>query len=90
LRPPTGEGDRSPPGDGEREADRGEIERIGDFEMSLRERDCDRVGERPRDALRERKGVGERESDGIVVDNVSDMMFGVCVQFSDSEAGMAV
>ena len=79
MRTPAAEGDGSPPGNGEREADRGETERMGDFEISLRERDCDRVGERPRDALRERKGVGERESDGIVVDNVSDAVFGVCV-----------
>ena len=63
---------------------------MGDFEISLRERDCDRVCERPRDALRERKGVGERESDGIVVGTVSDVVFGVCVQLFDSEAGMAV
>jgi hypothetical protein len=68
LRPPTGEGDRSAPGDRERDAERGDIDRIGDFEIALRERDCDRVGERPRDALPERKGVGDRDPDDMVAE----------------------
>lgn len=62
-------GDRSGPGDRDLEAERGDIDRLGDLECSetaLRERECDLVGERPREALRERMGAGERESDGMI------------------------
>jgi hypothetical protein len=77
LPPPTGEGDRSA-GDLERDAERGDIDRIGDFEIALRERDCDRVGERPRDALPERKGVGDRDPDGMVAETVLYKRVVVC------------
>lgn len=71
--------------DGDLVAERGEIERRGDIERSeydLRSPDCERVRERPREALRERDG--ERESDGMIARLVWPL--GISRMFSNTES----